>query len=331
MKSTYVFFMSCLLACAASCSNDKETEDDDWCLDPRYKVPLHVDVALDDAFGPYCDIDTVFKEKSLAESADSLNTRSRTRSRDDEENIPYLRYYAVAYPLDPRYDVVVGASLSNSVELQAHPGKYTIIGWVDYETGTKSRGVNFYTDDFNELLLRNKYNYTGADKLKLGYRGATEKTVQHNASSSASVTARPAMGLYRLIATDSAKFTPSKVVVRYSSLLPAAIDGRTGKFNWWWDDISYTSCPKDSLLASDFVFSQDSEETSVKVIVEIYDEGGTMRARKEDVEIPLINGGVTTIRGNFFSIFDIDPNFGALGGHGISIKTEWDATFDIEI
>ena len=123
-------------------------------------------------------------------------------------------------------------------------------------------------------------------------------------------------------------------MVKYTSLLPSAINGVTGAINWWWDDISFTNPVKDTLggnvqlLASDYVFSQDTE-TSVTVTVEIYDDADILRARKTNLKIPLVNGGITTVKGNFFSYLELDKGSG--GGAGISIKTEWDATFEIEL
>lgn len=289
-------------------------EDEDWCLDPKYKVPLQVHVGLDDSFHDYLAIDSVF---------------SRTRSGD--ESTPYLKYYVAAYPTNPSFPTEVTSSLSPDIEMKVHPGRYTMVGWVAYEEGEetkKSRAMNFYTDDFDELLLKNKYSYTGATPYKVAYRGADEKNIAHNTVRT-SVEAKPAMALYRLEASDEPTFTPAKVVVKYSSLLPAAINGKTGAFNWWWDDISYTSQVCDSVIASDYVLSQPME-TKVSVTVEVYDENNRLRARKRNLEIPLINGGITTVRGNFYSVLDSDEPAGSHGG-GIVIDTEFDETVEIMI
>lgn len=314
MKPSILFALAFGSVALLSCSKS-DIEDEDWCIDPRYKVPLEVTVNLDDSFRDYCSVDTMYATKS---------------ENDDSGVKPYLKYYVAAYPTNPSLPVVVASSVSKVVSVSIHPGKYKLVGWVDYEkfeSTTNSRGLNFHTDDFGELLLKNKYTYTGADRYKLGFRGAEDKNVAYNMSST-SVTVTPAMGCYRIVATDTASFTPSKVVIKYSSLLPAAINAKTGRINWWWDDISYSSPFKGDTLASDFVFSQPME-TSVNVIVEIYDDCGNLRARKKDVRIPLVNGGVTTVKGNFFSVLESEP--ASSTGSGITIKTEWDASFEIEL
>ena len=303
----FISLMSGLLACAA-CSSDAEP-DEDWCLDPSYLVPLDVSVHVDRAFSDFRTVDSVFATRSAADC-------------------PYLRYFAAAYPSNPGLPVVVASSVDTVVPMRIHPGKYTLVGWASYETASeKTRGMYFYTDDFGELLLRNKYSYTGANPYKLAFRGEAERNIAHNTSATG-VTATPAMAMYRIVATDSAAFTPAKVVVQYSSILPSAVNGRTGRINWWWSGMEYSCVPDGATLASDYVLAADSE-TSVTVTVEMYDADGSLCARKKDVEIPLVNGGVTTVRANFLSVRELDNSVSP--GGGISINTEWDATFEIEI
>lgn len=276
-------------------------------------VPLTIDINVDKEFKDYRTIDTLF---------------SKTKSSINE---PYLKYYVAAYPMTDSLPVVVATSCDSKVPLKVHPSRYTMVGWVMYESPDKHTGFNFYDDDFSELLLKNKYNYSGADIYKLAYRACEAKNVPYNASS-IYLTAKPVMAKYNIIATDTAQFHPNKVVIYYTSLLPSAIHAKTGRFNWWWTDISYASdvIPKDSigdLLASDFVLSQDESETSVIITIEVYDNEGKLKARKKNVEIPLRNGGVTTVKGDFYSVLELDSDGNA--GSGIQIKTEWDASFDI--
>lgn len=309
MKSlTYIPLLLGLLSLAACSDNGDDDED---CLNPKYKVPLLVNVNVDNSFHDYRQIDSI----------------SLTRATKNTDDVPYLKYFVAAYPANPKYSTEIASSSSNKVPISIHPGKYTLVGWVSYESSLGNRCINFYTDDFDELLLKNKYNYSGANPLKLAFRGAVDVGVAYN-DTSKQILARPAMALYRLEATDSARFTPGKVLVKYSSPLPAAINAKTGEINWWWNDISYSPEIDGKLIASDYVFSQDSE-TSVIVTVEIYNQNGRLCARKKNLEIPLINGGITTIRGNFYSIKELDNAVSS--GSGISVKTEWDATFEIEL
>lgn len=289
----------------AACSNNLDDEED--CLDPSYKVPLTVTVNVDDSFHHHCSIDSAFS----------------TRSADT----PYLKYYVAAYPSNQTLKPVIGSSNTDKVSLSLHPGKYTMVGWVSYESAVENRCINFYTDDFDELLLKNKYSYTGAHKYKLAFRGAEDKNVAYN-TTQASLSVTPAMALYRIVSTDTASYVPHRIVIKYTSSFPAAINALDGKINWWWNDISFESEPDDTLLASDYVFSQNIE-TQISLTIEIYDDNDKLRACKQNIVVPLINGGITTISGNFYSAHDF--NGSADTSNGIKIKTEWDSSFEIEI
>lgn len=319
MRNMKPIFRNLLLASLLpfmACNKDSP-EDEEYCLRDSYKIPVDFHIVLGH--------DTVFKEYK---SIDSLYIKTRT-----DIETPYLKYFVAAFPMTEGLPTAVASSTESDMTINLHPGRYTMVGWVMYETDEQSRGFNFYDDDLSELLLKNKYNYSGANSYKIAYRASEPKNIAYN-TPEASLTAKPSMGYYRIIATDSATFVPSRIVLRYSSMLPASIHGKTGAFNWWWSDISYDSEPirLDSvgdLLAHDFVLSQDSKETSVTVTIEVYDQSGDLRARKKNVEIPLKNGGITTVTGEFYSFLEIDED--ATSGSGISIKTDWDATFDIEI
>lgn len=316
MKPTVKLLITAAMLPFIACSRDG-TEDEEYCLRESYKIPISVHVELGH--------DTVFREYK---TIDSLYLKTR-----GEEMMPYLKYYVAAFPMTEGVPTAVASSTKKDVNMSLHPGRYTMVGWVMYETGEKSRGFNFYDDDLSELLLKNKYSYTGANPYKIAYRASEPKNLAYN-TTDAMLTAKPAMGYYRIIATDSAEFVPSKVVLRYTSMLPASIHGKTGAINWWWNDIGYTSeiVSLDSigdLLAHDFILAQDTKELPMKATIEVYDEHGTLKARKKNIEIPLKNGGITTIKGDFYSFLEVDED--GTSGSGISIKTEWDAIFDIEI
>lgn len=302
-------FLALALMATPGCKDELE-EDDDWCLKNSYKKPLVVDVELDKTFTQFLTIDSAF------------NTRSPSRALD-----LVLKYYVAAYSKESEEPIAISSSFDKKVEISLRPGKYDLVSWVDYESESADIGANFYTDDFTELLLRNKYSYSDASIDKLGYWGKKSASIAYT-TDSISVLATPAMGQYRLIATDTVAYKPDKIVVTYSSKIPAAINAKDGSFKWWWDDISFSTTPNGKTLASDFVLSQKTE-TTVTAIVEIYDADGYLRARKKDLKIPLINGGITTIRGNFLSTLEVDDN--PSNGSGISINPEWDASFDIEI
>lgn len=297
-----------LLLNGCSGQQDSPDFDEDWCLDPNFRSSLVVDVDVNGSFSHYVGMDSVF----------------RTRAALDDAS---LKHYVVVYSKTKDSPVAQSEGFGNVHHLSLKPGKYTLVTWADYELKDEGKSLNFYTDDFSELLLKNKYSYEGASPVKPGYRGIREVSVAYT-SDTVRVAASPAMGLYRLIATDTVEYVPAKTVVKYTSKIPSSINLRDGKFNWWWNNISFSYLPEGNLLAADHLLSQP-EETSVTVSVEVYDEKGYLRARKKNLVIPLVNGGITTVRGNFLSVLDSEPD--EVSGNGVSIKTEWDGDIEIEI
>lgn len=114
--------------------------------------------------------------------------------------------------------------------------------------------------------------------------------------------AKPTMGGYRILPTDTASYDIGKVVVYYLTPLPAAVDGFSGKITYKWSDISYETLPHGEILAEDFVLAQDDEESMLTCRIEIYNKEGGLRARSSKLNIPIVNGGITTVTGNFYSM-----------------------------
>lgn len=228
-----------------------------------------------------------------------------------------IRYCVAAYRRDDTtpYDVI--SSFDPAITFSLPAGKYNFVGWADPVPNYDDKSYYFHTDDFSEIMWRHKYDYEANDYGKSAYRASKEHRVAIT-SKEIDMMLQPAVARYRLVTTDSASFTPGKVLVSYYDL-PASIEGLSGNINGYWSDVSYTSTVSGTELAFDHVLAQD-EEKNINVCVEIYDDRDNLRARVRKVGVPVINGGVTTLRGNFYSTLQlendhteggitIDPNF----------------------
>lgn len=293
------------------CKDEMEVNED-WCLDETYKVPLKVNVNVDKTFSDYVEIDST-----------AMNGSQYRSTRGDPSW--QLQYHVALYEKDKTVPTDVFTSFDNPVKVKARPGKYNFVGWATWSPPDGSKTHYFNLDDFNEIMLKQKYDYVANDSYKIPYRGAEMHSVAWTDDEMV-LTARPAMAKFRLVATDRPQFTPMKTVVSYYSL-PAAVNGLTGRINYAWSDIQFENqITDDELLASDYVLAHD-EETEIFVKVEIYDNLGNMRARLSKLRVPVVNGGVTTIKGNFYSVLDLS----GLSAGGISIDTEFEGTYEIEV
>lgn len=285
---------------------DFDTPFVDSDIDNTFRIDMEVLLNMDSRMFDYKDIDS---------------TRYDTRAGSLTWG---FRYCVAAYRKDDTIPYAVESSYDNIVSLNLPAGKYTFVGWADRVPTYDDKSYYFHTDDFSEIMLRHKYDYEGNDLAKMAFRGSQEIRVAYT-SKSASMTLTPVMARYRLLATDTPDFTPGKVVVSYYDL-PASLNGLNGMINGRWSDVSYLSSVSGDELAMDHVLAQENEIT-VKACVEIYDDRNNLRARVRKVEIPLVKGGITTVKGNFYSILDLDSDESA---GGIVIDPEFEETVEIE-
>ena len=270
-----------------------------------FRTDLDICIDIDDRLREYRDIDSTafYTRGSLAWG---------------------IRYCVAAYRRDERQPYEVKSSFDSRVRFSLPPGKYTFVGWADHTPTYEDKSYYFHTDDFSEVMLRHKYDYEANDLGKMAYSGKNEFRVAYTTNETR-LDLHPNIARYQLLATDTADFVPGKILVSYFDL-PASVNPYTRKINGRWSDVSYVSSVTGNRLAFDQVLAEDSEVT-VNASVEIYDDNNNLRARVRKVEIPLINGGITTVRGNFFTTLHLDD--GMTGG-GITIDPEFEETVEIE-
>lgn len=321
MRMRYPFFILPLGVVLAACSHTSEPPEEDDCLDPKFRAPVEVSIDVDQSFLPYTDVD----------STRYADSSTRARERGDESW--RLKYYLAAYRREEMEPTEVLSSMDNKITMNLPPDKYTFVAWAD-RVPADNKSYYFYTDDFSELLLKHKYEYVADDPFKVPYRGENDVRVQYTTTST-SLKCKPAMGKYRLLATDSLTYKPGRVLITYLGALPASIHGRTGHINYYWNDMYFNASvvKQDSIheIAHDFVLSHSDEETKVAIRVEIFDEEDNLKSRCRQLVIPLKNGGITTVKGNFFSMQDFENTPSTSLGGGIVIDPNFDETIEIEI
>lgn len=289
----------------SSCHSDKE--DEEWCLREDFKTELKLNLSV---------------ENSLYEYKTVEDTETREETRSDSQSLK-LQYYVGIYKENKLVETI--NSLDHEVCLNLPLGKYTVIAWADYVPEESMFGHYFHIDDFTDILLKNKYNYNGMDDKKIGFFAAESVTVSYKTPETRMIL-KPAMGQYRIIATDEPDYNVSRIRINYHAGLPSSFDAINDKIAHVWNDVSFDAIPA-STVAYDNVFSMPSE-TTLKVKLEVFDEAGKIRARRKSIEIPLIRGGFTTVKTKIYSVleeYDTDNE----GGGGF--QEDYDTTIEITL
>jgi hypothetical protein len=74
-----------------------------------------------------------------------------------------------------------------------------------------------------------------------------------------------------------------------------------------WTGVSYTGTLQasdvegEALLGFDYVFVNDNRDASIKAYIEVIDGVGDVVARTTTMEIPLLRGHLTTVKGEFLT------------------------------
>lgn len=117
-----------------------------------------------------------------------------------------------------------------------------------------------------------------------------------------------------------------KVVIRYSGFFPCSYNMFTGKPADAWTEIRFDSDllaidSNEASLGFDYVFINGSE-TSVDVVIEVYDNEENLLSATNPVTVPLTRGKHTIVRGEFLT---------SMASGGVGIDPGFDGEFNLKI
>ena len=313
MRIKYLFLsaMAIVLSVAGMSCSKENPLDEDECLREDFKTTFKVNLSVNTSLFPYTEI-TV---------SDSI---SSTRGTGEW----HLKYYVAAYKelSGDAYPMTMAVSDSPSVEMSLPLGKYVMVAWADYVNEGDLRSRYFHTDDFKDILLKEKFAYNGNDLQKIGFTGFMEVTVSYR-TPEVNVLLKSAMGRYEIDATDKPDYKVGKIVVSYPEGLPSSFNALSGRISHKWNGVQFnaenTALNGESIF--DNVFSEETE-TIVPIKIEVYDVNGILRARRNRIDIPMVREGITTVNAKIYSILEEGEGVGT-GGAGIDDR--YDDTIEI--
>ena len=242
------------------------------------------------------------------------------------------------------------------------PGDYTLYVWADYVQDSSATHYFYNASDFKEITVADIQHYSGNTVLSDAFCGTTQIAVnreqigaQADAGQAhyieASVSMKRPLAKFTFISTDYAEFVGKlleekeqsksnaepqearalnlqeySVVFRYTGFKPIAFNFFTNKPSDALTGIAFRSSLQalsqtEVQLGFDYVLINGSE-TSVPVAVEVYDGAGTLIAGVPAVEVPLLRGRHTIVRGPFLS---------TKASGGVGINPEFDGEYNIAI
>ena len=250
-------------------------------------------------------------------------------------------------------DVTDGYDCDLVIELE--PGNYEIVVWSDL---CENNGDAPYYDasDFRSIDLQYNTNYRACTNYRDGYRGnvsaiSIQETIKVTDPEEADIIMRRPMAKFEFIATDLSVFTNKELMRRIAAgRAPEQIDFSNYTVRFYYINyvpVSY-SAVSDRLVDSTVGLTFDSQltelatgeaslgfdyvmlnsnGTSVRVQIGIYDETGEQVAMTPVVDVPLQRDYHTILRGTFMST-DAPP---ASGGGGVGIDPGFSGEFNVWI
>ena len=236
-----------------------------------------------------------------------------------------------------------------STTISLDDGQYEIFAWADYVDPNSSADKYYNTSDWEYLVLSDRNNHQGGNERRDAFRGHTNKIVvnaeQVQASNTIDVDMGRPMARFEFFATDVDEFLSREsrnrskssssrdpeinlddyvVVFQYSGFMPSAYNVYTNKPNDAWQNVQFqseiNSVDEGASMGFDYVFVES--ETSVNMIMAVFDKNGNQVSSAKQVEVPLVRSKNTVVKGEFLS---------EKGSGGVGIQPGFDGDYNIEI
>ena len=320
LNTTYI--IPALALAFASCSTKDAPEyvepPEDYCLtDLSWRHPVTVSIIDDDVLDAGMTINYESKADQMSRSIDE----------------PRRRYVVKVFEPSTYKLVAEGVSFSKDITLSLPVGKLTVVVWADYTTKETPSDSYYFTDDWTELLLVDRFPYTANDYMKSAAWSRIDIALAYN-QTYIEIPLTQIAGGFKLISTDAPNEKVESIDVCYNTAVPCAINGFSGEIAHTWSDCSFfgvtsTLANGDTQLCYD-VLPVGNTGTNVSVSMTMRDADGRIVAHVNNIEIPVKPGKMTRVYAPFYSIREMHPSE-VPGGGGVNINPGFNNEIVIEI
>lgn len=236
-----------------------------------------------------------------------------------------------------------------STEVSLPEGEYEFYVWADYIDSETISDKYYDTSAWQTITVTQLDNYQGSNEYQDAFRGFAKKSINSSETTefnTVSIQMHRPFARYEFIATDFNQFAQNQiesraqdssnsqndispddytVVFYYRDFTPMGYNVYTDKPNDAMTGLKYqsriTESEKGISLGFDYIFVNGTE-SSVKLVLGIYDSQGKLVSSTSEVEVPLARSKNTIVKGEFFS--------GKAQG-GVGINPDFNGSYDIEI
>lgn len=202
-------------------------------------------------------------------------------------------------------------------------GRYRVMAWSDYQEGSNAP----YWNAGNFTSIKMERAHEGSDDYLRAYKGDTFLNIVDDGNSALTIPMASPMGKFVVLSTEESPAQTDGIKVRfsYAQYMSTAfgmfrdkpVDSQAG--------VSFEATPQTLsdgtvLLGFDWILTNGTE-ASVPVRMEILSDGDTS-GNVFNLNIPVVRGKVTTVRGEFLTGFSQSA---------VSIDTEFDGTYTVNI
>lgn len=230
-------------------------------------------------------------------------------------------------------------------------GNYELYVWADYVDAGSNADKYYDTTQWQSITVADIDNHQGSDERRDAFRGYVAKTVvnasEQTESNTIEIEMKRPLARFEFIATDFAQFAADErrarsqqepmdtdadispddyqIVFYYREFTPTGYNVFTDKPNdaalgmQFASNITLTD--RGASLGFDYVIVNGSE-TSVKLLLGIFDRKGNLISSTGEIEVPLVRGKNTLVTGEFLT---------AKTQGGVGVSPGFDGEYNIEI
>lgn len=213
--------------------------------------------------------------------------------------------------------------------------------WTDYVESNSIADKYYNSADFANIILLNKNDYEGNNDYRDAFKGEEYLNLDANLASTfdLEIPMKRPVAKVQFISTDYSDFVANisktatkfdindyRILISYPGFMPSSFNMFTDRPTDVWTGVRYYGNivklnDREALVGYDYVFVND-EETKVSMAVTVFDKDGIALTGTKTMDVPLLRGHLTIVRGSFLT---------AEGSGGVGIDPGFTDEFNIEI